>query len=81
MTVQADDLRKLLGSDADDAQLVLEEGRTMVVPAAAMGEHPGAVVIVTKPILQARLGDDVDNDTALEQQAAMLDSGISNLGA
>lgn len=81
MTVRTDDLRKLLDSDADDAQLVLEEGRTLVVRGAAMGEHPGAVVIVTKPVLRTRLGDDVDNDTVLEQHAAMLDSGISNLGA
>jgi NADH dehydrogenase len=80
MTVSADDVRRLHSAEGD-AVLVLIEGRADVVTAdqLASDEYRGALEVITRRDLTARLGDD-PSDHELTEQAAILDAEVSELG-
>ncbi|MCV7172922.1 hypothetical protein H7I41_23640 [Mycobacterium manitobense] len=80
MTVSADDVRRLHGAEGD-AVLVLIEGRAEVVTADQLesDEYRGALEVITRRDLTARVGDD-PSDHELTEQAAILDAEVSELG-
>ncbi|BDX32678.1 hypothetical protein TUM20985_32250 [Mycobacterium antarcticum] len=82
MTIQGDDVRKLLDAD-EDAILVLIEGRVEVVGPSALHDdaHRGAWEVISRVELLERTGagsDLADDDVA--RQAAILDAEVSELG-
>jgi hypothetical protein len=82
MTVNEDDLRRLLDSGLPDATLVLVEGRTEVVAAQDLGTDAfrGALQVTTREELLAHFdGADV-TEPELERIAATLGSTVDNLG-
>ncbi|SFQ42528.1 hypothetical protein SAMN05421810_10798 [Amycolatopsis arida] len=76
MSLRAEHLRRLLDA-GPDARLVLQEGRYEVTD----GETAGALSVVTRAGLLDRLGGERPDEGRLEEQAAMLETEISNLGA
>jgi hypothetical protein len=82
MTIDEDDLRRLLDSDLPDATLVLVEGRTEVVTALDLDTDAfrGALKVTTREDLRASLdGPDV-TEPELKRIAATLGSTVDNLG-
>ncbi|MEV6715159.1 hypothetical protein AB0M48_24350 [Lentzea sp. NPDC051208] len=82
MTIDEDDLRRLLDSGLPDATLVLVEGRTEVVSARDLDTDAfrGALQVTTREDLLARFdGPDV-TEPELERIAATLGSTVDNLG-
>ncbi|GAA4663356.1 MULTISPECIES: hypothetical protein [Amycolatopsis] len=78
--VTADDLRVLLRS-GEGGKLVLEAGQLLVVPPERAAEHAGAMTVVSREDLRQRLGEGEPDERALEEQAAVLDTEITQLGA
>jgi hypothetical protein len=81
MTISAEDVRRLLRADGDDAVLVLIEGRTEVVGASDLKseQYRGALEVVTREDLVGRIGAD-PSEREVTEQAATLDAEISELG-
>jgi hypothetical protein len=81
-TVSTDDLRRLLDSDLPDAVLVLVEGRLDVVAAGEPdSDHPrGALPVLSREDLLARVGGPSATDDQLERVAATAGSAVDNLG-
>ena len=81
MTISTDDVRRLLASEAADAVLVLVEGRTEVIPASrlASDDYRGALEVISRDDLVKRLGD-APSQHDLAEQAALLDTAVSELG-
>ncbi|WP_193044174.1 hypothetical protein [Mycolicibacterium baixiangningiae] len=81
MTVSADDVRQLLGTDGD-AVLVLIEGRAEVVTAGQLGspQYLGALEIISRDELLKRTGGTDLGDRELEEQAAALNTAVDELG-
>ncbi|WP_197373123.1 hypothetical protein [Mycolicibacterium baixiangningiae] len=81
MTVSADDVRRLLGTDGD-AVLVLIEGRAEVVTAGQLGssQYLGALEIISRDELLKRTGGTDLGDRELEEQAAALNTAVDELG-
>jgi hypothetical protein len=81
MTISIDDVRRLLRSDERDSVLVLVEGRTEVIGAGRLAseQYRGALEVVSRDDLVKRLGD-APSEHDLAEQAALLDSAISELG-
>jgi hypothetical protein len=81
MTISIDDVRRLLQSDEPDSVLVLVEGRTEVIGAGRLAseQYRGALEVVSRDDLVKRLGD-APSEHDLAEQAALLDSAISELG-
>jgi hypothetical protein len=81
MTISTDDVRRLLKSDVADSVLVLVEGRTEVIAASQLAseQYRGALEVVSRDDLVKRLGD-APSEHDLAEQAALLDSAISELG-
>jgi hypothetical protein len=81
MTISADDVRRLLQADERDAVLVLVEGRTDVIGAGqlASADYRGALEVVSQEDLIRRIGD-TPSEHDIAEQAALLDSAISELG-
>jgi len=81
MTISIDDVRLLLQSDEPDSVLVLVEGRTEVIGAGRLAseQYRGALEVVSRDDLVKRLGD-APSEHDLAEQAALLDSAISELG-
>jgi hypothetical protein len=79
--VTADAVRRLLAADAD-AVLVLVEGRVDVVTPAELDTEPyrGALQIITRDELVRGAGGEQLSERELEEQAAELDSAVSELG-
>ena len=79
--VNADDVRRLLAAGAD-AVLVLVEGRVDVVTPAELDTEPyrGALQIITRDELVRGAGGEQLSERELEEQAAELDSAVSELG-
>jgi delta 1-pyrroline-5-carboxylate dehydrogenase len=81
MTISTDDVRRLLQTDVPDSVLVLLEGRTEVVGASQLAseQYRGALEVVSRDDLVKRLGD-APSEHDLAEQAALLDTAISELG-
>ncbi len=79
--VTADDVRRLLAAGADSV-LVLVEGRVHVVAPAELDTEPyrGALQIITRDELVRGAGGEQLSERELTEQAAELDSAISELG-
>ncbi len=79
--VTADDVRRLLGA-GPDAVLVLVEGRVDVVSPAELDTDPyrGALQIITRDELVRGAGGEQLSERELKEQAAELDSAVSELG-
>jgi replication-associated recombination protein RarA len=81
MLISADDVKQLLAAQ-DDAVLVLIEGRTEVIAQAETDspQYRGALQIVSRADLIKRTGGADISDHELAEQAAILDSTVSELG-
>jgi hypothetical protein len=81
MTISIDDVRRLLQSDEQDSVLVLVEGRTEVIGAGRLAseQYRGALEVISRDDLVKRVGD-APSEHDLAEQAALLDSAISELG-
>ncbi|WP_395307783.1 hypothetical protein V4U86_20610 [Mycobacterium sp. AMU20-3851] len=82
MTISTDDVRRLLAATDADARLVLIEGRTEVLPAAALDsdQYRGALTCASRQEMIDRLGSTEPTEHELAEVAAGLDATISNLG-
>ncbi|GFG65239.1 hypothetical protein MKUB_27290 [Mycobacterium kubicae] len=82
MTVEAQDVRRLLDSAEDDAVLVLIEGRTEVLTPAQLesDDYRGAMQIATRQDVLARVGGTELSERELAEQAEDLDTAVRNLG-
>ncbi|MDT5049450.1 MAG: hypothetical protein QOG75_5348 [Mycobacterium sp.] len=81
MTISTDDMRRLLQSELPDAILVLVEGRTEVIGAGQLASEPyrGALEVISRDDLMKRLGD-APSEHDVAEQAALLDTAISEMG-
>jgi hypothetical protein len=81
MTISTDDVRRLLAAEESDAVLVLVEGRTEVIGAGQLASEPyrGALEVVSRDDLARRLGE-APSEHDFAEQAALLDSAVSELG-
>ena len=81
MTISTDDVRRLLAAEAADAVLVVVEGRTEVIGASQLAseEYRGALEVISHDDLVKRLGD-APSEHDLAEQAALLDTAVSELG-
>ncbi len=79
--ITPDDVRRLLDGDSD-ALLVLIEGRTEVVGAAALDtdDYRGALQVVTRAELVEQAGGEELSDREVSEQAAALETAVSELG-
>jgi hypothetical protein len=79
--VTADDVRRLLGAGTD-AVLVMVEGRVDVVTPAELDSdaYRGALQIITRGELVRGAGGEQLSERELQEQAAELDSAVSELG-
>jgi hypothetical protein len=82
MTVQADDVRRLLAAQDAGAALVLLEGRVQVATPAELEspEYRGALQIATREDIVQRVGGAEVSDRQLSEQAEDLDTAVRNLG-
>jgi hypothetical protein len=78
--VTAADLKALLGS-GQGTELVLEAGRILIVPPERAAQHGGAMTVASREDLRQRLGEGEPDERALEEQAEILTTQISQLGA
>ncbi|OBI93110.1 hypothetical protein [Mycobacterium asiaticum] len=82
MTVEVDDVRRLLDSEEADAVLVAIEGRVEVVTPAELDspDYRGALQIATRQdVLQSAGGAEL-SDRELAERAEELDVAVRNLG-
>jgi hypothetical protein len=81
MTITAEPLRRLLDA-GPDAQLVVQEGRALVLTAAELDDerHRGALAVVSRDELLDRIGDADPSDERLAELAASLDSAVATMG-
>lgn len=82
MVVSADDVKRLLQDDDPQAMLVLIEGRTEVIKPRDVDspQYRGALQVVSRDDLIKRTGGAELSDHDLAEQAALLDSTVSELG-
>ncbi|GAB3220488.1 hypothetical protein [Mycolicibacterium hippocampi] len=82
MTISTDDVRRLLDAD-DDSVLVLIEGRVEVITGGEIDDekHRGALEVISRAALLERTGGTDLSDHELTEQAAALDTEVSELGA
>ncbi|NKQ53923.1 hypothetical protein HFP15_13635 [Amycolatopsis sp. K13G38] len=78
--VTAADLEVLLAS-TDGTKIVLEGGRLTVVPPESRPAHDGALTVATREELRRRIGEAQADQRMLEEQAEILNTEISTLGA
>lgn len=81
MTISTDDVRRLLAANDADAVLVLVGGRTAVIGASQLAseQYRGALEVISRDDLTKRLGD-APSEHDLAEQAALLDTAVSELG-
>ena len=79
--ISADDVRRLLNADEKDAILVVIEGRADVIGAGrlASADYRGALEVTTRDDLVQRIGES-PSDREIDEQAAQLDTAVSELG-
>jgi NADH dehydrogenase len=75
MAITKEDIRRLLAAD-DDAKLVLVEGLAEIV-AAASGD---GLEVISRADLRSRFGDAEPSERELADQAAALQTAVSELG-
>lgn len=82
MTISADDVRRLLASDASDAVLVLVQGHTEVLRGDELesDRYRGALQVVSSADLLSRVGGAQLSEHEMAEEAAKLDAAIANLG-
>jgi hypothetical protein len=80
--ISADDVRRLLEHDDPEAVLVLIEGRIEVVSPRQTDspEYRGALQVISRDDLLQRIGAQDLSDRVIEEQAAILDTTIAELG-
>jgi hypothetical protein len=83
LTVNAEDVRRLLDAREADAALVAIEGRIEVVTPAQLesDDYRGALQIATRDDVVQRAGGSELSDRELAEQAEDLDTAVRNLGA
>jgi hypothetical protein len=81
MTISSEDVRRLLRAEMS-AVLVLLEGRTEVVAANELDSdaHRGALEVISRQDLLKRTGGTELSEHELAEQAAALDTAVSELG-
>jgi hypothetical protein len=81
MTISAQDVHSLLTGEPD-AVLVVLEGRAAVISAADLHstQYRGALQVITRDELIARVGGVELSDRQLTELAADLDTAVSELG-
>ncbi|OBG88619.1 hypothetical protein A5698_24110 [Mycobacterium sp. E136] len=79
--ISTEDVRALLQSEEKNAVLVVVEGRVDVIGAGrlASADYRGALEVVSREDLVNRIGD-TPSDREIEEQAAQLDTAVSELG-
>lgn len=79
--ISAEDVRALLRSEEKEPVLVVVEGRVEVIGAGqlASADYRGALEVVSRDDLVQRIGE-TPSDREIDEQAAQLDTGISELG-
>ncbi|KUH86067.1 MULTISPECIES: hypothetical protein [unclassified Mycobacterium] len=79
--ISAEDVRALLRSEEKDAVLVVIEGRVEVIGAGrlASADYRGALEVVSRDDLVKRIGE-TPSDHEIDEQAAQLDTAVSELG-
>lgn len=79
--ISPDDVRTLLQSEEKNAVLVVVEGRVDVIGAGrlASDDYRGALEVVSRDDLVKRIGE-TPSDREIEEQAAQLDTAVSELG-
>jgi hypothetical protein len=79
--IATDDVRALLDAADEDAVLVVVEGRAEVISGRALDsdQYRGALQVITREDLGARVGAQ-PSDHDLAEQAAQLDSTVSEMG-
>jgi hypothetical protein len=82
MTISTGDVRELLETEAPEAVLVLVEGRTAVIGAGQLAseQYRGALEVISRDDLIKRLGGTEPSGHELTEQAAILDSAVSEMG-
>ncbi|MDX1887730.1 hypothetical protein [Mycolicibacterium sp. 120270] len=83
MLITSDDVKQLLESDDPEAVLVLIEGRVEVITPREIEspQYRGALQVVSRDELIKRTDGADLCQRDLEEQAALLDSTVSELGA
>lgn len=79
--ISADDVRTLLRSEERNAVLVVVEGRVEVISAGrlASDDYRGALEVASREDLVNRIGE-TPPDREIEEQAAQLDTAVTELG-
>jgi hypothetical protein len=80
--ISADDVRGLLEHGDAGAVLVLVEGRTAVIPQSDIDtpQYRGALQVISRDDLLQRIGGADLSDRVVAEQAAILDTTVSELG-
>ncbi|WP_326545319.1 hypothetical protein QGN32_16055 [Mycolicibacterium sp. ND9-15] len=75
------DVRGLLQSEEKNAVLVVIEGRVEVIGAGRLAspDYRGALEVVSRDDLVQRIGE-TPSDREIDEQAAQLDTAVSELG-
>lgn len=79
--ISTEDVRALLQSEEKNAVLVVVEGRVDVIGAGrlASADYRGALEVVSREDLVNRIGE-TPSDREIEEQAAQLDTAVTELG-
>ena len=80
--ISAGDVRRLLEHDDPEAVLVLIEGRIEVVSPRQIDspEYRGALQVISRDDLLQRIGAQDLSDRVIEEQAAILETTVAELG-
>ena len=80
--ISADDVRQLLQGENEDSVLVMVEGRTAVVAQSEIDspQYRGALQVISRDDLLQRIGGTDLSDRVVEEQAAILDATVAELG-
>jgi hypothetical protein len=80
--ISADDVRRLLEHDDPEAVLALIEGRIEVVSPrqTESPEYRGALQVISRDDLLQRIGAQDLSDRVIEEQAAILETTVAELG-
>ena len=80
--ISADDVRHLLHDENADAVLVVIEGRATVIAQSETDspQYRGALQVITRDDLLQRIGAADLSDRVFEEQAAILDTTVAELG-
>lgn len=79
--ISTEDVRGLLQSEEKNAVLVVIEGRVEVIGAGRLAspDYRGALEVVSRDDLVQRIGE-TPSDREIDEQAAQLDTAVSELG-